>query len=499
MELARELLSESLMLSLCGGILGMGVCYSLLRLLVALAPAQLPRLGEIGMDPVVFAFAFTVSLAAGLLFGLVPVYKYAGSQAASVIRDGGRTSSQGRERHRARAVLVVAQVALAVVLLVGAGLMVRSFQALTQVDPGFQRPEEVLAVSIAVPQAQMPNVDHVMELYRDILRRVSAVPGVQSAAIAAALPMDGSNSFNPLYLEDRTYRDGELPPLRRYKFTAPALLGTLGVPMIAGRDFTWDDLRNRAPVVLISENLAREAWGDPARAIGKRVRESQKGIWREIVGVTGNERDDGLSQPSPKSVHFPMLVDGLWDEGPRIRRWVSVTVRSPRTGSTSFVSEVRGTIREANAGVPIASIRTLKQLKDRSMARTSFTLVMLGLASFMALLLGVVGIYGVISYSVSQRTREIGIRTALGATSGEVRGMFLRHAMILAGIGVVLGLGVSTALTRWMSALLYGVSPLDTATFAAVPVILISAASAAAYLPARRATLLDPMNALRAE
>jgi ABC-type antimicrobial peptide transport system permease subunit len=178
---------------------------------------------------------------------------------------------------------------------------------------------------------------------------------------------------------------------------------------------------------------------------------------------------------------------------------VSVTVRSPRTGSTSFVSEVRGTIREANAGVPIASIRTLKQLKDRSMARTSFTLVMLGLASFMALLLGVVGIYGVISYSVSQRTREIGIRTALGATSGEVRGMFLRHAMILAGIGVVLGLGVSTALTRWMSALLYGVSPLDTATFAAVPVILISAASAAAYLPARRATLLDPMNALRAE
>jgi len=499
MDLVRELLSESLVLSLCGGVLGMGVCYALLRLLIALAPAQLPRLGEIGMDPVVFAFALGVSLAAGLLFGLVPVYKYAGPQAASVIRDGGRTSSQGRERHRARAVLVIAQVALAVVLLVGAGLMMRSFQALLQVDPGFQKPEEVLAVSIAVPQAQIPNVDHVAELYRDILRRVSGVPGVQSVAIAANLPMDGNTNFNPLYLEDRTYKEGELPPLRRHRFTAPGLLGTLGVPIVAGRDFTWEDLRNRAHVVLVSENFAREAWGDPAQAVGKRVRESLKGTWREIVGVTGDVRDDGLSQPAPKAVHFPLLVNGVWEEGDRIRRWVSVTVRSPRTGTSSFVTEVRTAIREANSGVPIATIRTLKQLKDRSMARTSFTLVMLGLASFMALLLGVVGIYGVISYSVSQRTREIGIRTALGASAGEVRGMFLRHAMLLAGTGVVLGLGVSTALTRWMSALLYGISPLDAVTFAVVPVILTSAACVAAYLPARRATRLDPMNALRME
>jgi len=498
-DLSRELLTESLLLSLLGGLLGVGVAYGLIRMLVAYAPARLPRLSEIGMDPVVFLFALGVSLVAGVLFGLIPVYKYAGPRTSLALRDGGRIASQGRERHRARAILVVAQVALALVLLVGAGLMIRTFQALLQVDPGFRAPEQLLNMTIAIPRASVPDADRVLAMYQEMTRKIREIPGVESVAFTNGVPMDGSDSFDPLFAEDHSYRTGELPPVRRYKSLGPGVLSTMGVPLLAGRDFTWEDMKNRAPVVMLSESLARELWGDPARAIGKRVRERPQGVWREVIGVTGNERDHGLTQPVSKTVHWPLLVKDRWTDDISVTRWATISTRSRRTGTNSLFTDLRAAVWSVDPTIPIANVRTQKSLLDRSMARTSFTMVMLGLASFMALVLGIIGIYGVISYSVSQRTREIGIRTALGATAGEVRGMFIRHALILAGLGVAIGLGAAFALSRWMTSLLFGVNPVDAVTFGLVPLILVAAAAVASYLPARRATRLDPMSALRSE
>ncbi len=498
-DIARELLAESMTLSLAGGLLGLLVAKGALRILLALAPAGLPRVAEIGMDPVVFAYALGISVIAGLLFGLMPVLKYAGPKTGMALRDGGRTASQGRERHRARAVLVICQVALALVLLIGAGLMMRTFQALLRVDPGFRNPGQVLTVTINLPEAQVANNDRVLGIYQEMLRKIGEIPGVQSASLGGSITMDGNDNNDPVFAEDHAYREGEIPELRRYKHPAPGLFSTLGNPLVSGRDFTWTDVKNRAQVVIVSENLARELWGDPQRAIGKRLRERPQGIWREIIGVVGNERDDGMSQAAKKTVHWPIAVKGVWTNEDSIRRYVTFAVRSPRTGSESLVSEVRAAIWSVDSTIPIARVRTLKELQDRSMARTSFTMVMLGIASAMALLLGVVGIYGVISYSVSQRTREIGIRTALGASHGQVRGMFVRHALALAGIGVAVGLAASFAMTRWMESLLYETSPVDGLTFGLVPLVLVTAAATASYLPARRATRVEPMTALRAE
>ncbi|BDC48434.1 hypothetical protein F183_A07500 [Bryobacterales bacterium F-183] len=498
MDLARELLAESITLGLAGGVLGLGVAWAALRLLVANAPSQLPRVREIGLDPVVILFALAVSLVAGVLFGLIPVFKYAGPRLGTTLREGGRTASAGRERHRARAVLVVAQVALAMILLVGAGLMIRTFQALSKVEPGFRDPSRVLTMAISLPETQVKN-ERVIPVYREMVRRLQAIPGVESVALGQNIVMDGSSNNDPVFAEDKSYADGKMPPIRRFKFPGPGLFATMGNPVLAGREFTWTDLEQRAKVVLVSEGLAKELWGSAQAAVGKRIRENPKGTWREVVGVVGDEHDDGLATAPPKTVHWPLVIENIWDQPLEIKRWMSFVVRSSRVGQQSFADEMRNAIWSVEGQLPIARTRTLEQFQRRSMARTSFTMALLAIAGGMALLLGIIGIYGVISYSVSQRTKEIGIRSALGATSGSVRAMFLRHALMLAGIGVVAGFVGSVALTRWMESLLYGVSPLDAMTFGAVPVILLAAALAASYLPARRATQVDPMEALRAE
>jgi len=251
--------------------------------------------------------------------------------------------------------------------------------------------------------------------------------------------------------------------------------------------------------VLVSENLAREYWHDPARALGKRVRENPKAPWREVIGVVGNERDDGVDQKASVNVYWPMMIADFWGSPVSIQRTMAFAIRSHRTGSAAFLNEVRQAIWSVNPDLPIADVRTVSEIFDRSMARTSFALVMLTIAAAVALLLGVVGIYGVISYSVSQRTREIGIRMALGASQGTVRQMFVQHGLVLTAIGVACGLIAALALTRLMSALLFGVSPLDPITYCAVPLLLAGAASLASYLPARRATAIAPLEALRAE
>jgi len=497
-RLAAELLSESLTLALIGGLLGLALAQAALGLLVKMAPAGLPRLGEIGIDVPVLLFALAVSVLSGLLFGFLPVLKYAGSQLGDALRGGSRTVSQSRERHRAKNALVVVQVALALVLLVSAGLMIRTFRALLQVQPGFVNPAAIQTLQISIPDARLPDAQ-VARQQEDLIRGVETVPGVQSAALISDLPMDNNSSFDPVFAEDRRYAEGEIAPIRRYKYISPAYFQTVGDPIVAGRDLTWQDIHATSPVALVSDNFAREYWGSPAAALGKRIRETPGGAWREIVGVVGDERSDGVSKPAPTTVYWPMAMANFYGTKINVRHTMSFVIRTGRAGSASLMKDIQRAIWSVNPDLPIDLVRTQDEIYRKSMARTSFTLVMLAFAGGMALLLGIVGIYGVIAYSVSQRTREIGIRMALGARREQLAGMFLGHGMLLAAIGLACGLVAAGALSRLMTSLLFEVSPLDPLTYCLVSVGLMAAAALASYLPSRRAASVNPTEALRSQ
>jgi predicted permease len=496
-RVARELLLESVVLGLAGGVAGLLLAFGLLRLLIFLSPADLPRLDQIGLDLATLAFTLAASLLAGVLLGLIPIVKYAAPHLATGLRSGGRGSSASRERHRARNGLVVVQVALALVLLVGSGLMIRSFRALRRVQPGFARPEEVLTLRISIPEAQVASEEAAARMQQAIQDKVAAIPGVGSVALASDVPLDAGGWHDPVFAEDRTYTEGEIPPIRSFKFLAPGYLQTMGTPLVIGRDFTWSDVYDRHPFVLVSQNLARELWGSDTAALGKRLRESSKSDWREVVGVVADVRDDGLEKKAPTVVYWPILMKGF--DGDGMSRSLALVIRSPRTGSEGFVKDVERAVWSVNASVPLASVRTLQSIYEGSMARTSFAMVLLALTAGMALVLGVVGIYGVTSYAVSQRTREIGIRMALGAEGSMLTGMVVREGLALAAVGAGCGLIAAFGLSRVMAALLFGVGTADPVTYLLVAAALLSAAVVASYLPARRVTKVDPVEALRAE
>ena len=501
-RIARELLLESVTLGIMGGVVGLGLAFGALRLLVALAPGNLPRLEDITLDIPVLVFALVLSIVAGLLFGAIPVFKYAGAQLGPTLRGGGRTASASKARHRARNTLVIAQVALALVLLVSSGLMIRTFQALRDVHPGFVRPSEVQTLRLVIPSSQLKEEAAVARMHQAIMDKIAAVPGVASVALTSTVTMSGEGWHDPLYAEDRTYSESQVPPIRLFKFVSPGYMKTMGGSLVAGRDFTWADVYELRPVAMVSENLARELWGQPTAAIGKRMRPYPKGPWREVVGVLSDMRDDGLNQKAPTVAYWPMLMVDFSptpDNRNFVQRGVSYVIRSSRTGSSGFVSELGQAVWSINPNLPLASLRTLQEIYDASLARTSFTLVMLGIAGGMALLLAVAGIYGVISYSVSQRTREIGIRIALGAQAQAVTRMFVAHGATLAGIGVAIGLTAAFGIVRLMSSLLFEVSPIDPLTYATVSLTLIAATLLASYVPALRATAVDPIEALRSE
>jgi predicted permease len=498
-RIARDLLAESVTLGMLGGVLGLALAYGALRALVAIAPAGIPRLNEIGIDGLVLLFALAVSLLTGALFGSVPVLKYAGVGLGVGLREGGRTLSESRERHRARNGLVVVQVTLALVLLISSGLMIRTFIALNHVQPGFSRPAEVQTVEISIPETQVPQPEKVLRMQRDMLERIEQIPGVRSAAFTTSLPMDNRNSADPLFARDKVYAEGKIPPIRRFVFISPGVHKTLGTPLIAGRDLTWTDVEKKAPVALISESFAREYWQAPRNALHKEIRDGSSGPWREIIGVAGDVYDEGVNKKASRTAYWPTLLQSFWEPGVIARRDVFFAVRSKRAGSESFVSEIRRAIWAVNPNVPVAQVRTLDQIYRRSMARTSFTLVMLAIAGGMALLLGMIGIYGVIAYSVSQRTREIGIRMALGAERRQMISMFVRDGVRLTTIGGLIGLVTAFLLMRLLSSLLFDVSPVDPLTYLVVSAGLLGAAALASYLPSRRAAAVDPAVALRLE
>jgi predicted permease len=498
-RLAYELLAESVVLGLVGGIAGLGLAYGAVRALIALSPGNLPRLDNISIDATVLLFTFGVSIIAGLLFGAIPVVKYAGPNVASGLRGGGRTSSASRERHRARSTLVVVQVALALVLLISSGLMIRTFQALRHVNPGFTHPEQLLTMSLSIPSAQVKEPEAVVRMHQAIMEKIATIPGVSSVGLTSIIPMTNSGWHDPIFAEDKVYGPGQLPAIRAFKFLSPGLLKTMGNTLAAGREFTWEDAYGLRPVAMVSENLARELWKEPSAAIGKRIRETNVSTWREVIGVVSDERDEGVDKKAPTIAFFPMLMNHFEGDEFQVRRTMSYVIRSPRAGSNGFANEVGRAVWSVNPNLPLAGVRTLEEVVRASMARTSFTLVMLAIAGAMALLLGVAGIYGVISYSVSQRTREIGIRMALGAQRNEITGMFVRHGLGLAAIGIASGLVVAIALGRLMTSLLFETSPMDPLTYLAVCVSLAGAAMAASYVPALRATGVNPVTALRAD
>ena len=502
-RIAREMLAESLTLGVLGGALGLGLAYAALRILVARGPDTLPRLNEIAIDPLVLSFAFGVSLLSGVLFGVIPIVKYAGPRIATALRGIGRTVSHDRERHRSRHVLVVVQVALALVLLIGSGLMIRTFQHLRSVPPGFTHPEEIQILHAMIPMAIAKEPERVMRMQHEILDKLAAIPGVTSVGFGSRAPLESFLvNANPIDAEDKTFAQDHMKPLRQIRRIAPGYFKTMGTRVVAGRDFTWTDLYDGRRVAIVSENLAREWWGDPGAALGKRIREiGPADPWREIVGVVENVYDDGVHVKPPEFAYWPALMDRyIWggENGDAVVSGM-FALRSNRAGTEGLLAEAQQAIWSVNGRQPVFLVTTLETLYDQSMARTSFTLVMLAIAGVMGLMLGIVGIYGVIAYVVSQRIREIGIRTALGAQPAGLLRMFVRHGLRLVGTGAALGLVAAAGLTRLMSSLLFGVTALDPVTYTSVSALLIAAGVLASYLPARRAIAVDPIQALRTD
>lgn len=498
-QVIGELLAEAFMLSTAAGLLGLALAAGGIRVLVALNPSQLPRLDEIALDPIVMAFVLVASLLAALLFGLIPVVKYANPQVSTTLKEGGRGSSDGRQRHRARHALVVAQVALALVLLVGSGLMIRTFVAMRTVDPGFRGQDEIFTMRIAIPGTVVEDPLQAAATHEQILRRIEAIAGVTSVGLASSMPMEGLTSNDPVWVEDKPGPEGQMPPIRRYKWVTPNFFGTVGTPLVAGRDFTWDDLHNLQPVVVISDSLAREYFGSAAGALGRRIRNSPKNPWREVVGIVADVRDDGVTRGEVPTVYWPMAMKDYWDQETFVQRWMSYAIRTPRVRTAGFINDVQQAVWSVNPNLPLARPRTLAAIYDESMAETSFALVIIAIAGGVTLLLGVVGLYGVIAYIVAQRRREVGIRMALGADGAEVRRMFVRRGLYLAAVGVLIGLGAALAVTRFLASLLFGVQPSDPLTYGAVALVLTGVTLLATWLPARQASLVDPSVALRSE
>ena len=498
-RIAWELLLESVALGLIGGVIGIGIGYEGLRLLAAIGPANLPRLNEISLDARTLGFTLALSLLSGLLFGSIPILRYAGRRMPSALRGAGRTASVSRERQRSRNLLVVAQVAMALVLLVSAMLMIRTFRALRNVEPGFTQAEHLQTMRISIPDSLVADPQMVTRTQNNIVDKLAAIPGVTSVAFADAMPMEGIESnWDVIQIEGKKL--DEDMPLRLFRYIAPGFFHTIGTRFVAGRELTWTDIYGRRPVVIISENLARETWGSPSAALGKRLQELPKTPWFEVVGVVEDVHVNGVQEKAPPIVYWPSMVEGRL--GPNTfdaTRSATFAIRSDRAGTEAFLSEIQQAVWSVNPSLPLASVRTMQEIYSQSLARTSFTLVMLGIAGSMALVLGIIGIYGVISYAVSQRTREIGIRMALGEQRGRLRWMFVRSALVLTGCGLAIGLAAAAGLVGLMKSLLFGVSPMDPVTYVSVLMVLAASAVVASYLPARRAAAVNPVEALRAE
>jgi predicted permease len=357
----------------------------------------------------------------------------------------------------------------------------------------------VLTLRVSIPPSIVRDPEQTARTHEQIVRRIEQILGITSVGLSSSVTMDGNQSNDPVFVEEFPDAGGKIPPLRRYKWIGQNYFEAMGNPLVAGRSITWSDIYTRQQVVVVTENFAREFWKEPAAAVGKRIRNTPSNPWRTIVGVVADARDNGIAKPAPAIVYWPMLIEKFWDNPVFIARNMAYVIRTPRVGSPTLLQEVQRSVWSVNPNLPVANVRTLEEIRSDSMAQTSFALVMLSIAAAVAFALGIVGIYGVISYIATQRTREIGIRIALGAARRDVSSLFLRHGLMLALAGIAVGVIAAALVTRVMSALLFGVKPLDVVTYVAVAVGLGVTALVATYLPAVRASRIDPAEALRWE
>lgn len=487
-RLAATFLTETLLLGLAGGALGMLFAITGVRALVAAAPAQLPRLDEIGVDAAVLLFAFGLSIIASVLFGLIPLPQQLRSPLNHLVREG--RGSAGRDRQRVRKTLIVAQIALALMLLTGSTLMLRSFQRMRAVDPGV-RADGVLTLGISMGD-QIERVQ-ATQRYQRITAEVGALPGVTGVGLINALPLDpdglNGSSFD---IESRPRADDALPPVSMYSATSPGYFEAIGTPVVRGRTMERADVDRTRDVVWVSETFARDFLDD--NALGERVRFNSEDDWLEVVGVVRDVYTFGVREDMRPMAYLPM------NQPVGTMQVASMTLVVHTTGDPAGLApSVRAAVQRIEPNVPIMTARTMNAVVDASMADTAFTTTILMVAAIVALLLGAIGLYGVIGYVVSQRTQEIGVRIALGARPAEVSAMVLRQGIGLAGAGVLLGLVGAFALTRVLESLLYEVDRLDPLTFMVVPVVLLGVSALAAWIPARRAAGVSPLQALRTE
>ena len=489
-RIIRYVIVESMMLALAGGVLGMLLAWLGTRLLVRLAPVSIPRLHEIGITTNVLLFTLGVTVLAGLLFGVLPATRSFSYRMITALRDGGRGATVGRERHRARNVLVVLQVAMALLLLVGSGLMVRSYQELRSVNPGF-RSDGLVTFQLSLPPSRYQTPEATARFYDDLLARLREMPGVEAAGASTQLPLaTGGTTILATQIEDFPTAPDEFPPTFHVRRVTPGYFEAMGIPVVEGRAFEDRDHQSRLGSAVISAKVKERFWPD-ASPLGKRVAPSSAPA--KIIGVVGEVHQTELSVDPEATIYMPML-----DSAGGGVRTMSVVVRS-RTAPLALVPALRTQLQQLDPALPITDLRTVESLVGDSMSRTSFTAFLLVLAAIVGLFLGAVGIYGVISYGVAQRTVEMGIRQALGANAARLRAMVVRRGVLLTGIGIVIGLAAAAAMGRVMTSLLYGVQAFDPVTFMVGAVVFLAVAVLASLLPAQRAASIAPSEALRAE
>ena len=494
-RVVRQLLTESLMLAVVGGAVGLFLAVWGIDLFRTLGPANLPRLQEVNLDGRVLGFTMLAALLSGIIFGLVPALQSSRADLNEALKEGGRAGTESHGRKRLRGLLVVAEVALTLVLLVGAGLLLKSFLRLQDVNPGF-RPDHLLTAQISLPPARYNDDQKIIAFHQDLLNRTKNLPGVQAAGMSMSLPPNLLQISNPFGIEGRPLPHGQARPLAEEMTISSEYFTALGVPLLRGRFFTDADKAGAPQVMIINEAMARRYFPneDP---VGKRLQTGDpnpNSPWETIVGVVGNVKYAGLEAEEMPTMYVPYTTPG-WVSWSRSMYLVVRTAGEP----LGLASALRQQVRELDQDLPVVGLRAMEQVIHESVTEPRFRTSLLGLFAAVALLLAAIGIYGVISYAVTERTHEIGIRMALGAQTSNVLRLVIVQGMKLALVGVAIGLAASLALTRLMKSLLFDVSPTDPLTFAAIAVLLIAVALLACYLPARRATKVDPMIALRYE
>jgi len=505
-RLIRQLLTESVLLSLAGGLLGLGLGYFGVRGLLSINPGNIPRIGEQGsgitLDWRVLVFTLGVSVFTGVLFGLIPAFNASRTDLNATLKESGLRAGSGLRQNKARSILVVTEMALALVLLVGAALLIRTFGALRSVDPGFDA-RNVLTMQMSLTGTRFNKAAGVNQLVREVQRHVESLPGVTALASTCCLPLEGGFGL-PLTIEGRPLTDGPFHGGASWHPVSPRYFQVFKIPLVRGRMFTERDDGGAVPVVLINEGLAKQFWPN-SDAVGQRITIG-KGIGpefaeapREIVGIVGDVRGQGLNNNPDPIMYVPVaqVTDGVTalNNGIIPITWTIRTSVEPYSVS----KEIQEALRTASGGLPVAHIRSMEQVRGESTSRTDFNVTLLVIFASLALLLAAIGIYGLMAYSVQQRTQEIGIRMALGASAQDVRKMVVRQGMALALAGVIIGVAAALGVTRLMASLLYGVTPRDPIAMTSVALLLVGVALAATYLPARRASQMDPVESLRYE